>query len=176
MIIRSTERRTSVGPTEVCRIFAAALKSSPVCFQVSEQMYADSVFFQANKSTRVLLIADRVMKLPSPAHPRNSSEQRVHPSWFYLGTLSTKLRIQFFVLLWFSWQNTASFGECETRRFFFCDVTSGRIILFCLPGQRLSPLCGWKVSQSTMDCWQHLGSSVRWVLPVCGVHPAVTST
>ena len=52
---------------------------------------------QANKSTRVLLIAARVIKLPSLciAHPRNSSEQRVPPSCFYLAAWYMELGIKF---------------------------------------------------------------------------------
>ena len=62
-----------------------------------------------------------------PSRSRNGSEQRVHPSWFYLGTLSTKLGIIFL-----PWQNTAASFGGEARRFGFCDVTSGRVI-FLLP-------------------------------------------
>ena len=94
------------GPNRLLFSFCK-LPPSPVYFQVKKPT-PKMFHVQANKSTRVLLIADRVIRLPSPAHPKNNNEQRVHPSLFHVATLPMRLGIQF--LSCGSPDRTASFG------------------------------------------------------------------
>ena len=144
---------------------------SPFYFQVKKPT-RKMFFFQANMSTRVLLIADRVIRLQSPAHPRNTSEQRVQPSWFHLGTFVYGARNSIFVL-WFSVRNSLLRGE--TRRFGFCDRTSGKMIFF-LPSWS-APVTSQRGESSTINQGLLGASRELGALGIAlGIHPVVTST
>ena len=61
--------------------------------------------------TKVPRSVDRMITLPNPAHPRNSSGQRAHPSWFYLAACSMELEIQQSVP-WFTAERHAKRAVC----------------------------------------------------------------